>query len=569
MDSDILYWIWLQCCLGTDSKKLKPAIECFGSAEAMFRSGEKELRHTGIFSESELDGLVKKDLSYSERAVLKCDKLGYDVICYSGKGYPAALAEIPTPPVVLYIKGKMPDQNLPHAAIVGTRNPDETGKRLSYSFGYDISDGGGVVVSGGALGVDIFSHRGVLDAGGKTICVLGCGINKVEGKLGRYLSEEVPKNGALVTEYPPDYPPRNYTFPPRNRIISGLSDCVVTVQAGLGSGALITVKYALLQNRKIFAVPGSMDYSFSQGTNYLLKCGFQAVLCGSDVLNWIRCKNLSEEELFINPVLTKNQINILSTPPEQFDVRDDVRFAMPQVTGYETARQMSVSVLPEESFTGYVQLDFQTKDESAVLSVSQVNKENTGISSSKQSVQAENISAADKRSCQNEDDFTAESESPVYIRKGIFNMERSRFAELYGRQDDFQSLVSASDSLSDYERKHKKALNIHGKKTEREKKTSLSGVKNKSNQNEPIEHEKISKNVKNDENFDKILSEQLTAAALTVYDTISDTPVLSEMIVNITGLTTAEVLSSLTELEIYGYIKQLPGKKYVRKISRS
>lgn len=556
MDKYIIYWIWLQSCLGTDSKRLAPAINAFVTPENIFRADENELRNTGIFSEKELSRLLKKDLAYSVETAENCDKQGIDVICYKNSEYPSRLASIATPPVVLYVKGRLPQQSLPQVGIVGTRNPDETGKKLAYSFGFDAADNSAVVISGGAYGVDIFAHKGAVCSGGSTVCVLGCGIDMFESRVSRYLLDEVPEKGAVISEYPPKYPPTRYTFPARNRIISGMSDSVAVIQAGLGSGALITVRFAVAQNRKVFSVPGNMDNIFSSGNNYLLRCGFSAALCANDVLSWISHRNLDPDNLFVNPAVNARQLSIISTKPEELIVKRNSDTEMPLAVCCEIARSISL----EEDSAGCmtpepVQETFYDRTE-----------ETSASSGEKAESDLQSEDAADKIA-EGIDDDTERllyEESIPGMRNPTYIMDKKTMLSLFTSTRDFNELaqdIKKNNGESEYPVRRK---SISRKETEnkannkKENKTEVGQITSK-------KRKMPSENIKNNESENKILPKQLTAAAVTVYDTILDTPVYTDAVVEASGLSAGEVLSSLTELELYGLIVRLPGNKFIRK----
>ncbi len=518
MDKDVIYWIWLQCCFGTESQRLKKALEIFCTPENMFKASERELRLCGIFSTKELKKLSEKNLDYSEITALKCDKMGYKVINYNHESYPYRLRSIDKPPVVLYVNGQLPENTLPHIGIVGTRNPDNAGKNLSYSFGYDLAADNMTVVSGGALGVDIYAHKGAIEAKGKTVVVLGCGIDKFENNTAKFLRKSVPGHCAVISEYPPGYPPRNFTFPLRNRIISGMSDCIVTVQAGFGSGALITVKYAVEQNRKVFAVPGSMDNSFSGGTNYMIKCGFSVALCKKDVTDWL---DSHEEGQTVNPSLTKEQMEHLSVKPEVTEKNNRINATMPVSVCYELVSKLSENDMTEETDISQIRIEESDTEEESM-----------------------------------EKEIMEKDGKPVHsgiFGSDLFIMSKEELDELFRpiipEKEKTDSIVDPAEENGD-------------KKSHRERKKIK---KETSEQNTLKTNKKISRIIEKNKSESEIDTEQLTEDTLTVYHTISDTPVYIDTIAEVTELSTGTILSSLTELELYGYIEKLPGKKYVRK----
>lgn len=280
-----LYSVWLQQCVGYNFQKIKEVIEFFGSAEEIYKASPQQRRESGFFTQNQINRFSAYTLDNACDIIDKCEKLNYTVLSIEDEAYPKRLYEISNPPCVLYVHGRMPDvDNTLTIGIVGTRTATSEGIRNSFTFGRDLSMCGAIVVSGGALGIDCASHRGVLQNDGVTVCVLGCGINY------NYLSENasmrklIANNGAVISEYPPDYPPSNYTFPQRNRIISGLSNGILVIEAGVRSGSLITARLALEQNRDVFSVPGSLINAKAKGTNSLLKQGAITVTSYKDIV---------------------------------------------------------------------------------------------------------------------------------------------------------------------------------------------------------------------------------------------------------------------------------------------
>lgn len=274
ISENAVYWIWIANALGYGNMKVKRLCELYDDIAAFYNGGEREWRFCGIFTKTELDKLKSVKLENSYEILEKCKKLGYSVLAIDDKNYPKCLFNIYDPPAVLYIDGKLPDaDNRITVAIVGTRKAQDYGVNNSFKFAYSLSKYSVVIVSGGALGVDCASHRGVLAANGETICVLGCGINY------KYLSENegmrkaiARKNGAVISEYPPDEPPLRYHFPARNRIISALSDGVLIIEAGAKSGSLITANIAIDQGKDVFALIGN-NTPQNEGSNNKIKDG--------------------------------------------------------------------------------------------------------------------------------------------------------------------------------------------------------------------------------------------------------------------------------------------------------
>ena len=208
----------------------------------------------------------------------------------NSQSYPLILKEISSPPNLIYLKGKInPKEN--RIAIVGTRKADQEGREIAYNLSYRLAKQNLVIVSGLAFGIDSAAHKGALAADGKTIAVLGCGIDKIYPASNKNLAEEIiNKNGAIISEYPPGYPSYRSNFPARNRIISGLSIAIIVVQAPLKSGALITASFALDQGREVFVVPGSIRNPNYQGSHQLIKEGAKIITSAEDALEYLNIK---------------------------------------------------------------------------------------------------------------------------------------------------------------------------------------------------------------------------------------------------------------------------------------
>ena len=271
--SNAVYWIWLSQVLGYNTPKYKRLHETYDDISAFYAGGEREWKLSGILRLGEIYDLKGASFSDAEKLVERCEKMGYQLLCIDDDRYPECLRNIYAPPAVLYIDGNMPDvDNVLTIAVVGTRTASNYGISNSYKIGYSLSKYGVYTVSGGALGVDCASHRGTLAAGGVTVCVLGCGINY------RYLMENagmrkaIAKKGAVISEYPPDTPPKPYHFPARNRIIAGLSQGVVIIESGKSSGSLITADFALDMGRELFALLGNNSPN-NAGSNERIKEG--------------------------------------------------------------------------------------------------------------------------------------------------------------------------------------------------------------------------------------------------------------------------------------------------------
>ena len=261
-------------------------LEKFGSAENVFRATRGELESVRLRAES-VESILKRE--FHEKAEEELEKLkaaGADVLVLDDGSYPFLLREIADPPITLYVKGEWEACfDAPSVAVVGSRRSSTYGENASLMLARDLAERGICIISGLARGIDSAAHRGALEAGGKTVAVLGTGIGQVYPKENARLVDKILESGgAVVSQFPLDTPPIPENFPYRNRIISGLSLGVLIVEASERSGSLITARLATEQNREVFAVPGNITSRNSFGTNYLIKCGAKLVQQWQDVV---------------------------------------------------------------------------------------------------------------------------------------------------------------------------------------------------------------------------------------------------------------------------------------------
>jgi len=206
------------------------------------------------------------------------------IICFDDPRYPALLKEISNPPLLLYLQGDISLLNSPQIALVGSRSCTPYGQEKAYQFANELAQAGFTITSGLALGIDGFAHQGALDSTGKTIAVLGTGLNNIYPKRHLRLAQQVIENGLLISEFWPNSPALPKHFPRRNRIISGLSLGVLVVEASIRSGSLITARYAGEQNRELFALPGSIDNNQACGCHHLIQQGAKLVINTNDII---------------------------------------------------------------------------------------------------------------------------------------------------------------------------------------------------------------------------------------------------------------------------------------------
>ena len=280
-----LYWICLQQCLGYGSRKVKDILLNYNTAEDFYNKGVTEWRLSGLFSQREIQKLEEYDFNRAKKILDECWNLGIDVVSIEDNIYPQRLKNIDNPPCVLYVKGDISEADEKVCvAVVGTRSATLYGSQMAFELSHNLAKAGVIIVSGGALGVDCAAHKGALQAKGTTFLVMGCGINHHYLMRFDLMRQEVAKTGALISEYPPSTPSISAHFPMRNRIISGLSQGVLVIEAGEKSGSLITANIALEQNRDLFAVPGNVNSFVSRGTNKLIKECAKPVTSAADIL---------------------------------------------------------------------------------------------------------------------------------------------------------------------------------------------------------------------------------------------------------------------------------------------
>jgi DNA processing protein len=266
-------WVELNMTPGIGPRAAAKLLERFGSAEAVYSATRAELEQLRLVPEA-IDTIIGRDLQAAAEAEIKLvRKLSGDILLLDDGVYPSSLREIYDPPIVIYVKGSWSEcLDQPCIAVVGSRRCSTYGQNAALMIARDLAQRGVTVVSGFARGIDAAAHRGALEAGGRTVAVLGTGIDECYPRDHRKLAAEIlDKGGALVTQFPLGTPPVSENFPYRNRIISGLSLGVVVVEASENSGSLITARLAMEQNREVFAIPGNITSRNSFGTNYLIK----------------------------------------------------------------------------------------------------------------------------------------------------------------------------------------------------------------------------------------------------------------------------------------------------------
>ena len=286
MSCPVEFWIWLQRTLGA-GKDTEELLSYFGDPRKIYEAGRKNLLMSGIINRKIADSLAMYSPSESYTIMKQCENNGWKIITYDDENFPPLLKKLTDCPVVLYVHG---DEKVLKSqfciGIVGTRNASEYGIKAANDIAYSLAQTGAVIVSGGAIGIDSAAHSAAIDAGGKTVAFLGNGLGSDYLMENEPLRQRIAANGALVSEFLPFTPPTRYSFPVRNRLISGMSRGTIVVEAGEKSGSIITARNAIKQGRDIFAVPGEIFNKKHAGTNYLINNGAIPVFGVTDVIDY-------------------------------------------------------------------------------------------------------------------------------------------------------------------------------------------------------------------------------------------------------------------------------------------
>lgn len=301
LQKDALFWIWLSETLGAKSRDFKRLISLYENPYDLFHADESEIERVSDITPRTREAILKRDLSGASRILDDCQRLGIGILAYDDEEYPNALRELKEPPILLYYRGELPDFNRQLCiGMVGTRRMSAYGLQNAYKIAYELASVNALVVSGMAAGIDGVCAAAAMAARGKTVAVLGCGIDVVYPTHHRKLMEKICQSGVVLSEYPPTTKPNYYHFPVRNRIISGISQGTVVVEASIRSGSLITAKDAITQGRDVFALPANVDSNGAEGTNRLLRDGARLVLDTTDILepySYIYANTLRTEAL--------------------------------------------------------------------------------------------------------------------------------------------------------------------------------------------------------------------------------------------------------------------------------
>jgi DNA processing protein len=282
------YWIWLGSLVKIPPRRRFELLKHYGDPAGVWFSSEAELRRLPFLTGQTLKNIL--DNEYRRQAEVHLRRLAsldIRIVTLYDDRYPEYLKNIPDPPVVIYVCGTLV-RDEPCIAVVGSRKASPYGLGMAEKLSCELAGSGLCIISGLARGIDSKAHCGALSANGRTIAVLGCGPDQVYPDENRMLAKRIRSNGAIISEFVPGTPPLPINFPFRNRIISGISQGVLVIEAGERSGSLITAYYALDQGREVFAMPGNINSSTSRGTNRLIKEGAKIVTDVGDILEELK-----------------------------------------------------------------------------------------------------------------------------------------------------------------------------------------------------------------------------------------------------------------------------------------
>jgi DNA processing protein len=325
----VFSWIGLSSIPGVGRITFRKLVDLFGSPERVLSASHEDLGKTGMLSDKVAAAIASFPWQeHAKREIAKAAEANVTIVTADSPLYPENLRNMPDPPPYLYMKGDLRAVDRNAMAIVGTRKPTHYGVTVTRRIASELSAAGFTIVSGMARGIDTQAHRGALAAKGRTIAVLGCGIDVVYPPENKGLLEEISRTGcgAVVTENPFGTQPESGYFPARNRIISGLSRGTVIIEAAEDSGSLITAKYTLEQGRKLYAVPGNVGSLTSRGTNSLIKQGATLVEGAEDILRNLGIQKQDKGPAVAArplPALTSEETTVLScitNEPKHIDI---------------------------------------------------------------------------------------------------------------------------------------------------------------------------------------------------------------------------------------------------------
>jgi DNA processing protein len=293
--NEIRYWVGFNLVKGIGAVRLQGLREHFGDLALAWQAPADALKSAGLSAKLAERVIQVRSGVDLDTYLEKVNKQGIEILTWDDPRYPPRLKEIEQPPPVIYLRGTLKSEDTWAVAVVGTRRVSTYGRQVAEEVGSFLAANGVTVVSGLARGVDAIAHQAAIKAGGRTIAVLGCGVDRIYPPEHAPLAGKIMANGAILSDYALGTPPDASNFPPRNRIISGLSMATVVVEAGETSGALITAQFAIDQGREVFAVPGNILALQSKGTNKLISQGARPLLSARDLLDVLDLTRVTEQ----------------------------------------------------------------------------------------------------------------------------------------------------------------------------------------------------------------------------------------------------------------------------------
>ncbi|SFG00135.1 DNA processing protein [Lachnospiraceae bacterium C7] len=312
------YALWLSNIKGIFNGKIKLMRDHYKTAEEIYNLNEQQLKKIKGLTEKDIASIItSKDTWNLDKELFKLLEQDVSFVSMEQDEYPSKLRNLVDAPYSLYYKGSLPEDNGLSVAMVGARGRSAYGSQMARKIAQLLADNGINVISGLARGIDADGHTGALETmgEGKTYAVLGCGVNVCYPKQNRYIYDKIlASGGGIISEYPPDTQPIRTLFPARNRIIAGLSDCVVVIEAKEKSGSLITADYAMEQGKDVYALPGRVTDALSFGCNYLIKQGAGVIVSPEDFLKEfnIFCENSCSQINFFEKLLEKDELLVYS-----------------------------------------------------------------------------------------------------------------------------------------------------------------------------------------------------------------------------------------------------------------
>lgn len=351
------YAYWLANIPGIGNRTIHQLLSRAESAGELYFLTEKQLRALHCLKETEISAVLESKKRDMEREYMQLGEQGISFLSMEDAAYPKRLRNISDAPFGLYVKGRLPGEEQKTVAVVGARMCSEYGHAVAKKLGQKLASHGVCVISGMARGIDSEGHWGALEVGGMTCAVLGCGVDVCYPASGRKLYDKILDRGGILSEYPPGTAPHPGFFPARNRIISGLSDVVVVVEAKAKSGSLITVDFALEQGKEIYAVPGRLYDALSEGCNTLIRQGAGIISDVDDFLKELDMCGGNEfgQECFTKLLLEKEESLVYSglslRPTSIEELLQATGYAMPELIELLTGLQQKGFIT--ETFKNY------------------------------------------------------------------------------------------------------------------------------------------------------------------------------------------------------------------------